>query len=140
MRRTAYLAAALLTLSVAACFHATIDTGLAPSNETIDRPWAMSFIYGLVPPPIVATAAKCPRGVSKVVTEHSFLNGLVGFITFEIVTPMHIQVTCASGRGAMGPSVPALRAGGTAALERALEIAAQKSLQSSEPVYVRVTD
>ena len=140
MRGTTFWAVALLTLTGAACYHATIDTGLAPSGETIDQPWAMSFVAGLVPPPIVETASKCPRGVSKVETEHSFLNVLVQAVTFSIVTPMHIHVTCGSGRGAMGTSVPALRAGGAVALERALEIAAQRSWQSSQPVYVRVTD
>jgi hypothetical protein len=35
--------------------------------------------------------------VAKVETERSFLNGLVGAITWNIYTPMHVLVTCASG-------------------------------------------
>jgi hypothetical protein len=77
------------------CYHAVIETGLAPSPTVIDQPWAMGFVAGLVPPSPVQAMQRCPKGVSKVETEHSFLNALVGGITFSIVTPMHIKVTCA---------------------------------------------
>jgi hypothetical protein len=44
--------------------------------------------------------------VSKVETEHSFLNGLVQFVTLGIYTPMHLTVTCAGGANAdTAPSV-----------------------------------
>jgi hypothetical protein len=35
--------------------------------------------------------------VSKVETQHSFLNALVAFFTLQIYTPMDITVTCAAG-------------------------------------------
>ena len=35
-------------------------------------------------------------GVARVVTEHSFLNGLVAAITGGIYTPVHMTVACAS--------------------------------------------
>lgn len=35
--------------------------------------------------------------MSKVETEHSFLNALVAFFTIQIYTPMHLTVTCAAG-------------------------------------------
>jgi hypothetical protein len=95
MRRTARLTAVLLLVSFAACYHATIDTGLTPSPQTVEKPWASSFIEGLVPPSTVETQAKCPHGASKVETQHSFLNMVVGAITFGIYTPMDIKVTCA---------------------------------------------
>jgi hypothetical protein len=41
--------------------------------------------------------------LSKVETEHSFLNGLVGALTLGIYTPMHLTVTCASGATAEVP-------------------------------------
>jgi hypothetical protein len=34
--------------------------------------------------------------LSKVETEHSFLNGLVGALTLGIYTPMHLTATCAA--------------------------------------------
>lgn len=78
------------------CYHATIITGRPVSSDSIAIPWANSFVYGLVPPPIVEAAAKCPNGVAKVETQHSFLNSLVGALTLGIYTPIQIDVTCAA--------------------------------------------
>ncbi|MBI1803049.1 MAG: Bor family protein [Ignavibacteriae bacterium] len=77
------------------CYHATVVTGLKPSTETIEESFAASWVYGLVPPSTVATEAKCPNGVAKVETQLSFVNQLVGALTFGIYTPMEIKVTCA---------------------------------------------
>ena len=82
-------------IAIAGCYTATTETGLVPSNMTIKKNWAASWVYGLVPPNTVETAAKCPHGVAKVMTQLSFTNQLVGFLTFGIYTPMTIQVTCA---------------------------------------------
>lgn len=99
MRSVAAIACAALLVSTAACYHATIETGLAPSTTVIEQEWASGFVYGLVPPNTIETQAKCgSRGVSKVETQLSFLNQLVAFITFEIYTPMNIKVTCAAGK------------------------------------------
>jgi len=95
MKSIAKLTPILLLAAAGACYHATIETGLAPGTQKIEQHWAMSFIYGLVPPSTVEAKAKCPNGVSRVETQMSFLNGLVAVLTFEIVTPMDIQVTCA---------------------------------------------
>lgn len=92
------LALILLVASATGCYHSTIDTGLAPSGQSIEKPWANSFVYGLVPPPVVETAAKCPSGVAKVETQQTFLNGLVNALTFGIYTPMTISVQCAAPR------------------------------------------
>ncbi len=51
--------------------------------------------------------ARCPSGVARVVTEHSFVNGVAAFITGGIYTPMHITVTCAAGTAAL--DVPTVR-------------------------------
>ncbi|HEY9514039.1 MAG TPA: Bor family protein, partial [Gemmatimonadaceae bacterium] len=87
---------ALLCFGGTACYHATIVTGRPASSDSISIPWANSFVYGLVPPPLVDAAAKCPNGVARVETQHSFLNGLVQFITLGIYTPIQIDVTCAA--------------------------------------------
>ena len=41
-----------------------------------------------------APRTKLPRGVSRVETQLSFLNGLVSVLTFSIFTPVEITVTC----------------------------------------------
>ena len=85
-------------LASAACYHATVETGLAPSPQTVEKSWASGWIYGLVPPSNVETLAKCPNGVSKVETQLSFPNQLVNFLTLGIYTPMEIKATCAAPR------------------------------------------
>lgn len=77
------------------CYVAKIDTGLHPSTTVIKKSWASCWIYGLVPPSTVETAAKCPNGVAIVETQHSFLNQVVAGLTFGIYTPIQITVTCA---------------------------------------------
>lgn len=98
VRRDAVLLAALTSLG--ACYHATIETGLAPSTQVLEQSFASSWIYGLVPPKTVETANRCPDGAAKVETQHTFVNQLVGFLTLGIYTPMHIRVTCAQATGA----------------------------------------
>jgi hypothetical protein len=96
MRRNALIAALAVGL-LSSCYRITVLTGAAPGTATIDKPWQMSFVYGLIPPPELNGREGCPGGVAKVVTEHSFLNGLVAAVTWQLVTPIHVQVTC-SGR------------------------------------------
>lgn len=92
--RAALVAAAVIA---SGCYHAIIETGRPASGQVIQRPWANSFIYGLVPPPVWEAGTSCPNGVSKVETLHSFLNSLVGSLTLGIYTPMTLMITCASG-------------------------------------------
>jgi hypothetical protein len=98
LRRRASLLAAAIALS--GCYHATIETGLTPSTQVLERSFASSWIYGLVPPKTVETASRCPDGVARVETQHTFVNQLVGFLTLGIYTPMYIRVTCAQAAGA----------------------------------------
>lgn len=88
----AALAAALLA---SACYRVTVVTGAAPSATVVDKPWNNSFVIGLVPPPPVDVSKQCPAGVSSVVTQRSFLNGLVSFLTSSIYTPLQVTATCA---------------------------------------------
>ncbi len=100
MNRVKKLAAVLLVIAVVGgCFHARIETGLTPSQEVIKQGWAPSWIYGAVSPPTVEAASLCPNGVAQVHTYRSFLNMLVGGLTFGIFTPMAINVTCAQAGG-----------------------------------------
>jgi Bor protein len=92
----------MVALALVGCYHATVETGLPAGNQTIENDWATSFIYGLVPPATVSTASQCRSGVARVETQHSFLNSLVGGLTFGIFTPMTIKVTCAAARAQIG--------------------------------------
>jgi hypothetical protein len=86
----------LLCLCFAGCYHANVETGRAPGNQKIENGWAPGFLFGLVPPKPVDAKSSCANGVSRVETQHSFLNGLVGIATLSIYTPISITVTCAA--------------------------------------------
>jgi len=91
--------AALFLLS-AGCYHASIESGMKPGNDKIEKEWASGWAWGLVGPEPIEAKSTCGSGLSKVETEHSFLNGLVGVVTLGIYTPMHLTVTCARGPSA----------------------------------------
>ena len=129
MRR---LVALLALTATVGCYHATVDTGLTPSGQTIAKPWANSFVYGIVPPPVVETMSKCPNGVAKVETQLSFLNGLVGALTWGIYTPMNINVQCAAGRSASAPVVQ------DADVARGLAKAADLAVETEGAVYLEM--
>ena len=104
--------AALLLLS-AGCYHASIESGMKPGNDKIEQEWASGWAWGLVGPQPIEAQSTCKSGLSKVETEHSFLNGLVAAVTLGIYTPMHLTATCASGASAelpppAGPSTPSV--------------------------------
>jgi hypothetical protein len=127
-----------LLLSVAGCYHATIDTELEPSAKTYDIPWASSWVFGLVPPKAIKTTEECPDGVAMVETELSFVNQLVGFLTLGIYTPMHIKVTCAAGGSASADGATSVEVGADATLEekqQALTEAARLSKESGGSVF-----
>lgn len=87
----------VLTLLFSGCYHASITTGLPESTtEVYETPWAMAFVAGLIPPAEIDASEQCDNGVAKVETQLSFMNQIVGAITFGIVTPMHVTVTCAA--------------------------------------------
>jgi len=86
------LGAMLLT----GCYHVTVISGTSPSPTVVDKPWQNSFVYGLVPPPELNVKDQCPNGVQKVETETSFVNGLVGALTWSLYTPIHVKVTCSA--------------------------------------------
>jgi hypothetical protein len=129
---------AVALIGLAGCYHATVETGATPSTVVIDKSFASAWIYGLVPPSTVSTAEKCPNGVAKVETQHTFLNQLVGFITLGIYTPMQIKVTCAAQSSALELSAPRVVANGTspAARRDALASAVSQAAATKKLVYV----
>jgi Bor protein len=130
-------------LVLSGCYHATIETGAKPSNVTVRHQWASGWIYGLVPPKTVETAAKCTTGVSRVETQQSFVNGLVGILTLGIYTPMEIGVTCAEGAAAEAAGATSLLvpdSASAATWQAAIQEAAAKSEAEGRPVYVQVVE
>lgn len=127
-------------LMTAACYHATIDTGLTPSTQVIEKPWAAGWIFGLVAPSPVETMSKCPGGVAKVETQLSFVNQLVAWITAYIYTPMSIKVTCAQGgHAAVPPGATEIKIGGSATpaeMQQALQTAVARAAATAQPVYL----
>jgi hypothetical protein len=121
-----------------ACYHATIETGLTPSTQVLDQSFASSWIYGLVPPKTVETASRCPDGVAKVETQHTFLNQLVGFLTLGIYTPMHIRVTCAqAATSASGAALTVPANADDAGVRRAFGVAAHLAAHEGRAVLVQ---
>lgn len=139
MLRSLKLSSVALLIALPACYHATIETGLPASTEVVEQTFAAGWIYGLVPPKPVSTMAKCGSGVSKVETQLSFVNQLVGILTLGIYTPMAIKVTCASSRAAR-PGDAEIKVGEGATLEEiigAFRRAADIAAETGQPAYVR---
>lgn len=110
------------------CYHATVETGATPSTQRVTKGFASGWIYGLVPPSTVETAARCPNGAARIETKISFVNGLVSLLTLSIYSPMSIEVTCAAASGAGENATPVIRAGGSAEERKeAVDEAARRS-------------
>jgi Bor protein len=131
------LATVVLATALAGCYHATIETGAKPSAVTVEKKWASAWIYGLVPPSTIETAAKCPSGVAKVETQLGFLNMVVGVLTLGIYTPMDIRVACAEG-AAGGTAFVVPDSASAASWQATILLAAQASRDLNEAVYVQV--
>src|SRR5256885_4996762 len=71
MRCSLGLSATVLLVAALGCYHATVETGLTPSNQTVEKSFASGWIAGLIPPSTVQTASKCPNGAAKIETQRS---------------------------------------------------------------------
>ncbi|MEK7728795.1 MAG: Bor family protein [candidate division KSB1 bacterium] len=142
MKKTfSILPLAFALLLFVSCYHARIETGLPPSSQVVEKTFAASWIYGLVPPNTLAVAKDCGKGVAIVETELSFVNQLVGALTLGIYTPMHIKVTCASSTtmGALDSNEENLIVANSASEQEVLNafaLAADKAVASKQRVYV----
>lgn len=90
------LGVAALALSVTACFHQTVHSGLTPSTTVIERPYVATWLWGIIPADTIDVRESCPTGVATVETQQSFMNGFVSFFTLGIYAPQRLRVTCAS--------------------------------------------
>ncbi|HYD53640.1 MAG TPA: hypothetical protein VEA99_13475 [Gemmatimonadaceae bacterium] len=94
MRRYAILAACAVALS--GCYKVSVVSAAAEPAPKITVPWQHSFVFGIVPPAVVNTQTACPQGVGRVTTQRSFVNGLVGVLTWSMYTPIQVDVHCAA--------------------------------------------
>lgn len=128
----------MVAVLASGCYHVQVETGLEASTTTIKRPWAPSFIGGLVPPAVVETASKCKRGVASVSSQLSFLNMIAAIATASIYTPMEIIVTCSTGRALEANSGGTVQVGDD--LSAAITKAAEMSLESGRPILLQFKD
>jgi hypothetical protein len=129
-----------LSLTTAGCYTAEVVTGKPASSQTIEKPWATGFIAGLIGPGQVDASQECgDAGVSRVMTQQSFLNMLVTGITFNLYSPMTIMVTCAEG-GAMSDNVIRSESRSDEHVKAALQEAAERSQSIEAPVYVQLAE
>lgn len=131
----------LVALGLSGCYAAKVDTGRTPSTKVISKKFASCWIYGLVPPATIQTSTECPDGVALVETQHSFLNYIVGAITFGIYTPIQIVVTCAEpGKTSMDPAQELTVPPGASAevVRETFGRAATRAVESGKPVVVHL--
>lgn len=76
------------------CYHTITTTNMNPGPQHVVA-WVPTFIYGLVPGNVDAGKMCGGKPVQAVDSQASFLNVIVGAVTFGIFTPMQVTVTCA---------------------------------------------
>src|SRR5512135_1057975 len=81
-------------VTLTACYHTITTTNLNAGPVHVEQ-WVPTFIAGLVPGKVDAGKMCGGKPVQSVDTQMSFLNWLVGAVTFSIFTPMQVTVTCA---------------------------------------------
>jgi len=96
-RLTRYARRALMLggfVALTACYHTITTTHMSAGPVHVQQ-WVPTFIYGLVPGNVDAGKMCGGKPVQGVDSQASFLNMVVGAITFGIFTPMQVTVTCA---------------------------------------------
>jgi len=130
----------LLFLFINGCYHAQVTTGLEPSANVYEQTFASAWIFGLVPPDVIRAQDECANGVARVETRLSFVNMLVGNLTFGIYTPMHIKVTCAASSSSLLYNeldmVKLAKPGSEEEMQHAFANAVEKSFTNGHPVYI----
>ena len=94
--RLAFVAA--LSASAAGCHHVIIDGGLEPTETRYDEEWNLAFAAAIFPAK-VAPPTGCEGYFSEVETRHSFLNLVVTWFTFGIISPMESRIQCGAPAG-----------------------------------------
>jgi hypothetical protein len=95
-----------LVLAIMGCYHTTVETGAAPSEQVIERCCEAGFLGGLVAPKAVQSEAACPNGVARVETSRSFSNVVFTVLTAGLYSPMSVRITCASAQAVAAAQEP----------------------------------
>jgi hypothetical protein len=138
MRIVRAVAAVSALALLAGCYHQVVDTGLPRASTTVTKPFHPTFIFGLVKAAPIDVRQQCPNGIAVAGTRITFVNGLVGVITFGLVTPHEVSITCASGGRADAGAATRVLAGdlNRAAFDAALESIARDAAQSGRTILV----
>lgn len=137
MRLTRITALACAAVVSSGCYHAVVETGRPAGGTIVSRPWTPTYLWGLVAAPEINVASQCPRGIAKVDTEMSFVNGLAALVTLGIYTPRTVTVTCASGSASAGARVIEVASTDLHSRLAAMNAATEASVRTGEPVFVR---
>lgn len=88
--------ACLFLLTGCATQQVDFDQGLPDNAQAQHEKLQHFFVFGLVPKQQRELADKfCPNSeIKRVETEMTFLNGLVGAITYNLYTPRTLRVYC----------------------------------------------
>ena len=89
------LALGSLLTAAAACHQVKITTGLDPGATVHHEEWNMAFAYAIFPAQVDASQY-CGGSWARVETRQSFLNWVVEFVTFGIISPMETKVVCSA--------------------------------------------
>jgi hypothetical protein len=137
MRLLRLTALALAAAASTGCYHAVVETGRPAGGTIVSRPWTPTFLWGLVAAPEINVASECPRGIARVDTQMSFVNGLATLVTLGIYTPRTVTVTCASGSASAGSRVIEVAGTDVQARLAAMNAATQLAARSGDPVFVQ---
>jgi hypothetical protein len=89
------LALGSLLIAAAACHQVKITTGLDPGATVHHEEWNMAYAYAIFPAQVDASQY-CGGRWARVETRQSFLNWVVGALTFGIISPMETKVICSA--------------------------------------------
>ena len=95
MHKRRWLSLALCVGLSTGCFHQVVQTGSAPGTAKVEHWFVSTWLWGLVPAKEIDVRRECPAGVATIMSETSFVNGLISVLTVGIYTPQHVRVTCA---------------------------------------------
>jgi hypothetical protein len=104
-------------------------------TEVIHQSFASGWVYGLVPPKTVEAESRCSNGVSKVETQHSFVNELVAFLTLGIYHSDGDQGHLRHGRKDLSPQARRLS---YAPLDTIGSLRSGSALRSNSPLLLIV--
>ena len=89
------------SLSITACFHQVVQTGLAAGTPVVEKAWVSTWLWGLVAAAPIDVRTQCRSGVATVETQQSFGNGIASILTLGIWSPQNVRITCASRAAAL---------------------------------------